>query len=716
MASGNVCWGIDIGAGAISALKLERDGDNVKVADMQIIPHKKVLSTPEINEADAMRVALGALMSQIRDATKGASVAVSVPGHTSFARFAKLPPVEPKGVASLVRFEAVQQIPFPIEEVEWDYQTFKSDDSPDIEVGIFAMTRERVNERLSLWGDLGLNPDILTLGPVAAYNAIAYDLNFSPTTPGTIILDIGTMATDLIIAEAGRLWIRTFPLGGHQFTEALAEAFKLTYSKAERLKREAETSKYKKHVFQAIKPVLADLVQDVQRSISYYQDTHPDARITRLIGIGSTFKILGLRKLLSQQLKMEVHRFERFQRLTVDGAAAADFEAATPNLATAYGLALQGLGLTPIRANLMPVSVIRTALWKQKMPWFLAAAGIGLVGGGVSFLRPFLDSTNLQPPMQDQRVRNAINNGERLKGEWESAKAENQPKFFAVNVLRLLDGQKLYEHVLTDVESMIASATAMPTDGGKSRTGLAYDLRELSTQYLPPGAALEAPVADQNSQGGSSGGSGTQGWGGDREAPAPPAEAPIEGAEGDDSKVAGQFGALRVTMTVDSQDPGKQTFFNDSILEWLNKHVEREGVPYKIVKIPKIEEVKWMEIAAAAPAGGPGSPPPPSGSPDRPPPGGGRPRGDAPGDDRGGSGTQGWGNPAPGSSADSGTLDQKAPLPPPPVRGNDGARNRYTLTWFVQLKDQSAWQAPKDEAATGEAGEPSADATPAEDR
>ena len=66
---------------------------------------------------------------------------MSVPGHAAFARFAKLPPVEPKKVPDIVKFEAMQQIPFPLDQVEWDYQTFVSPDSPDVEVGIFAITR-----------------------------------------------------------------------------------------------------------------------------------------------------------------------------------------------------------------------------------------------------------------------------------------------------------------------------------------------------------------------------------------------------------------------------------------------------------------------------------------------------------------------------------------------------------------------------------------------
>src|SRR5436190_23958714 len=162
MPSSTICWGIEMGAGSVKALKLERDGDNLKVLDFAVIPHKRVLSTPDLDQADATRVALGTLVSQY-DMT-GTSIAVSVPGHSAFARFAKLPPVEPKKIPDIVKFEAVQQIPFPIDDVEWDYQTFASADSPDVEVGIFAITRDRVMDILSKWNEIGVTPDYVTIG------------------------------------------------------------------------------------------------------------------------------------------------------------------------------------------------------------------------------------------------------------------------------------------------------------------------------------------------------------------------------------------------------------------------------------------------------------------------------------------------------------------------------------------------------------------------
>ena len=111
MASSSVSWGIEIGAAAIKAVKLEATGDGgVRLLEFANIQHPKPLSAPDINPNDVLRVSLGALTSQY-DLSK-AQIAISVPGHSAFARFAKLPPVEPKKVPDIVKFEAVQPVSY----------------------------------------------------------------------------------------------------------------------------------------------------------------------------------------------------------------------------------------------------------------------------------------------------------------------------------------------------------------------------------------------------------------------------------------------------------------------------------------------------------------------------------------------------------------------------------------------------------------------------
>lgn len=585
MGASNECWGIEMGFGAIKALKLQQDGDEIKVIDYAVINHPKVLSTPDLDQDDAMRVALGTLAST-KDLT-GARISISLPGHQSFARFAKLPPVDPKKVGDIVKFEAVQQIPFPLEEVEWDYQTFVSPNSPDIEVGIFAVTRERINNRLSMLADVGLTPDYATISPVAVYNALAVDLGFTEDTPGTIILDIGTVATDLIIAEAGRVWVRTFPIGGHQFTDALVSAFKLSYSKAEKLKREAEQTKHARHVFQAMRPIFGDLAQEVQRSIGFYQSVHPDADLKRLIGLGSTFKLPGLRKYLKQQLQLDVYRIEQFKKLSMDGPEAGEFQAASLNLTTAYGCAMQALGVAPMRANLMPTGVLRDAAWKRKVPYFAAAAGLAALASGAMFIRPLVDSSAFQGAEKPPILQTVVREARTLGQEAESAKVTSgaEPDLRAANIVGLLEGRGLYASILDDVSRLVSMTNDAATQAATSDTrlremlegGPAMELISLNTAFV--GAGGGAGAFDAMSDPYSSGGFNT--------APTGTGGQSVPAGARDKNHV-------RVTGTFRVAAPNLERFMLEILEPALKERLQREGLAYTIVT----GQVPWTAAGA----------------------------------------------------------------------------------------------------------------------
>ena len=508
MATPRAAWGIEIGAYAIKAIRLERDGEDVKVADFAVIPHRKVLTTPDLDQDEMVRLGLGQFISQKN--LEGEHLVMSVPGHSAFARFAKLPPVEPKKVPDIVKFEAVQQIPFPIDEVEWDYQTFTSQDTPEIEVGIFAITRERVQQRLGLYSELGLTPESMTLSPVSVFNALSFDMGLGADEGKkkhpVVFIDIGTQATDVIVAEAGRCWIRTFPLGGTHFTEAIASAFKLSYSKAEKLKLEASDSKYAKQIMQAMRPVFSDLLQDLQRSISYYQSLHRESQLSTMIGIGSTFKIPGLRKFLSQQLaadsasKFEIIRLDEYKRIGVTGREAASFAENAVNMATAYGLALQGVGLAPIGANLVPVKALRESMWHSKVKWFAAAAALVIIGAGMTFYRPIMDRSAMRP-VPPAIVSDVISRGNQLKSNFESIKQRSDVGASATNMLALLSERDLWPHLLNDCASALAMANPQPELlGDKPEAILAVDpkvrrlvqLEELQCEYIPPSGQQKA--------------------------------------------------------------------------------------------------------------------------------------------------------------------------------------------------------------------------------
>ena len=539
MAGQKTAWGVEVGAYAIKAIRLERDGDNVTVSDFAVIPHKKVLSTPDLDQDEMIRLGMGQFISQKN--LEGEHLVMSVPGHSAFARFAKLPPVELKKVPDIVKFEAVQQIPFPIDQVEWDYETFQSEDSPEIEVGIFAITRERVQQRLGLYGELGISPERLTLSPVAVYNAVLYDQDLKKSAKPVVLLDIGTNATDLIILHEGRCWIRTFPLGGTHFTEAIANSFKLSYSKAEKLKHEAATNKYAKQIMQAMRPVFSDLLQDVQRSIGYYQSLHRDADLSDIVGLGSTFKIPGLRKFLGQQLQVEMRRLDDYKKISVTGREAASFHENAVNMATAYGLALQGVGLGEIDVNLVPTKTLRAQMWQSKTKWFAAAAAIVIIGAGLTFYRPITESGSLNPGGVPQVVRDTIDRNDRLTKQFNEIRDRSNIGYSIENFRRLTEDREVWPYLVADVGAALAAADPQPE--------LLGDLSEIDKVPAPDRQLVQL------------------------------------------TNLSGQYAynaeaksrRMLITMNVELSHEEHVEFLKRTVAKWLEENADRPDVPYRII-------------------------------------------------------------------------------------------------------------------------------------
>ncbi|MBI5722642.1 MAG: type IV pilus assembly protein PilM [Planctomycetes bacterium] len=389
-------WSIDIGQCALKAMKLREIEGELQIDAFDLIEHSKIL-TQAADAADRKQLIQTALAQFLaRNNVTGSLIAVSVPGQSSFTRFVKLPPVEPKKVPEIVRFEAEQQIPFPINEVQWRWQTFQDKDSPDVEVGIFAMKKLDIDAVLDHFKEVELDVDVVQMAPLALYNYMKFDGQTAPDG-ATLLADVGADKTDLVIADGPRIWTRTIQIGGNSFTEALVKSFKLSFPKAEKLKRSAATSKYARQIFQAMRPIFADLVQEIQRSIGFYTSLHREARFKLLVGLGNGFRLPGLQKFFEQNLNINIVRVDSYLRVkSTDVTSTQAFTENVPSFGVAYGLALQALGLTAIDTNLLPLEIVRKRRWAKKNMWFMAAGGVLTVGMLCNFIGEHKDLSALE--------------------------------------------------------------------------------------------------------------------------------------------------------------------------------------------------------------------------------------------------------------------------------------------------------------------------------
>src|SRR3954451_13940683 len=323
-------WGIDLGQCGLKAIRLVESDGQVTVSAFDFVEHPKILSQPDADPDQLTREALESFLA--RNQLKGDMVVISVPGQSGLARFVKLPPVEEKKIADIVRFEAKQQIPFPLEEVVWDFQKLSSGsltgDFVETEIGLFAMKREMVNRALQQFKEVNVEVHVIQMAPLALCNFVAYD-HLQKNADGAggddeggkkqcvVALDMGTDSSNLVITDAGKIiWQRPIPIGGNHFTRALTKDLKLTFAKAEHLKRNAAKSPDLKKILASLRTVLNDFVSEVQRSLGYFPNTHRDAEIQYMVGLGNAFRLPGLQKYLQEKLQLEVRKVPSFERMT----------------------------------------------------------------------------------------------------------------------------------------------------------------------------------------------------------------------------------------------------------------------------------------------------------------------------------------------------------------------------------------------------------------
>ena len=388
-------WGIEIGQSSLKALRCHLEGDQIVTDTFDFVEYPKILSQPEAEPEALVSDALEQFIS--RNDLKGAiRIGVSVPGQSGLAKFFKPPPVEVKKIADIVKYEAKQQIPFDLNDVIWDFQQMEGAQiedgyALDSEVGLFAMKKEAVFRALKPFRDKAMDIDLVQLAPISLYNLISHERfaesmandEFDPEHPpkSTVILSIGTDSSDLIVTNGFRIWQRSIPIGGNHFTRQLTKDLKLTFAKAEHLKRNAMQADDPKLVFQAMRPVFNDMVTEIQRSLSFFKSLNKKAEIDGMLVMGNTAKMPGLLQFLNKNLGMDVELFDKFPRLTgAEVLGAQPFKENAPAFGVVYGLCLQLLNRGPMRTNLLPRDIVIDRVIRMKKPWAVGALSLLLVG------------------------------------------------------------------------------------------------------------------------------------------------------------------------------------------------------------------------------------------------------------------------------------------------------------------------------------------------
>ncbi len=400
MARNDIVWGIDIGNTSLKALRcrLGSEPGTVEVLGFDYIEHSKIMTQPGADPEAIFAESLGLFLS--RNNVKGEKIAVSVSGQNTLWRFQPLPPIDPKKIADLIKYEVKQWLPFDLKEVIWDYRQVggitEGNFALDVNIFMYAMKRELAFKTLESYSSTGIEVDCMQGAQVALYNTFIHEKcdydelsSHSPDelTDYDVILNIGTDTTEVIITNGVTVWLRNIPIGGNLFTKALTKSLKLTFSNAEHIKRNTSASQDPKAIIIAMKPVFTDMLSEIDRSIKYYTSLNKTANIRKIYALGNAMKLPGLRQFLAKSHGLEVEFINEFKTMRgTDVLANPQFKDNASSFGIAYGLALQLLHQVPMDINLVPKEILTERLIESKKPWALAAAALLLVALTIQFV------------------------------------------------------------------------------------------------------------------------------------------------------------------------------------------------------------------------------------------------------------------------------------------------------------------------------------------
>ena len=319
---------------------------------------------------------------------KGGNVNYSVAEESIFTRFVKLPPIDEEKIDRIISFEAQQNVPFPIDEVVWDYQLVGGGAGEPIQVILVAIKVDLLDEINRAVEETGLRTSIVDLATMALYNAFRH--NYGDLGGCSLLIDIGARTTNLLFIEPGKIFTRSVPIGGSSVTSAIAKEFNEPFAAAEfRKKRDGSAGLAGAElpggevarVSKIVRSTMTRLHAELMRSISHYCTQQQGKAPERIFLSGGGATTPRLQEFFHEKLQLPIELFNPLRNVTVAESAGAEEIARSAHLlGEPVGLALRAVINCPIALNLRPPSVVRRQELEKRRPFLIAAAICFILG------------------------------------------------------------------------------------------------------------------------------------------------------------------------------------------------------------------------------------------------------------------------------------------------------------------------------------------------
>jgi len=337
--------GVDISSTAVKLLQLSRTGNRYRVEHYAVEPlppnavvEKNIVEVEAVGEAIKRAVA--------RSGARARHAAAAVAGSAVITKIIPMPAdLDEDELESQVELEAVNYIPYPIEEVNLDFEVLGAmpGNVEMVQVLLAASRTENVEARVSALELGGLSARVMDVEAFAIENAFSLlaDGLSAPRDGIIAMVDTGATMTTLNILRNGRsLYSREQVFGGKQLTDEVMRRYGLSYEEAGLAKRQGGLPE--SYEIEVLEPFKEAMVQQVSRLLQFFYAGSEFNRVDQIVLAGGCASIPGIAAMVEEQLGVPTVVANPLAQMTLGPRVQAHALAQdAPALMIACGLALR---------------------------------------------------------------------------------------------------------------------------------------------------------------------------------------------------------------------------------------------------------------------------------------------------------------------------------------------------------------------------------------
>ena len=334
-------------------------------------------------------------------------IRLTLPSKLSFQRLSKLPPIPGSRAAidKIVEYEARQTVPYAINDVEWGYQLIRHqweerrmetqedgtlaerlEAKEEYEALFVAVKTDLITGYTNVIEDSGKKVISVEIAPIALFNA-ALGVQVKNGEP-TLLLNIGSRSSSLMIADGNRAFIRDIPIAGDTVTNQIAKEFNISFAEAEQMKirhgfvalggaYEEPDSELAATISKIARNVMTRLHGEVSRSINVWRAQHNGSPLSQVLLSGGSSTMLYMSEFFQEKLRVPVTYLNTFSAIGIEDTVDKErLQNMAPMSQELIGTSLHSVTSCPINIMLLPKQIRKQYELNARKPYFYASAGV----------------------------------------------------------------------------------------------------------------------------------------------------------------------------------------------------------------------------------------------------------------------------------------------------------------------------------------------------